>query len=334
MSLLFQLDFPLAFPDLKASADFRTQPEDFFVDEQLGFDLCGNGEHLCLYIEKRNQNTIGIAKKLAELAGIKLMDVGYCGLKDKHAVTRQWFSLYLGQRDLDWHSIELEDCIILSSIKHNKKLRRGDHARNAFCIRLRNVQGDAELLEQRWKDIGGKGVPNYFGEQRFGYGGSNLQQAEALIDMHARIWRERKNQFAVSAVRSYLFNHVLGDRVRTEEWRGVINGDPQVGDLPLIATGPLWGRGRPLSFETLAEREKNLLEPYALFCEKLEHLGLQQERRALLLKPENVSVRREEKDWVLSFSLPPGTYATSVLREFLQLKNIQHSHQHPQQQNL
>jgi tRNA pseudouridine13 synthase len=334
MSSLFTLDFPLAFPDLKACADFRTQPEDFFVDEQLGFDLSGDGEHLCLHIEKRNQNTIGVAKKLAELAGIKQMDVGYCGLKDKYAVTRQWFSLYLGRREMDWPSIQLDDCTILSAAKHDKKLRRGDHARNAFRIRLRNVQGDVALLAQRWKDIGEQGVPNYFGEQRFGYGGSNLQQAEALIDVHARIWRERKNQFAVSAVRSYLFNHVLADRVRTEEWRNVIDGDPQLGDLPLLATAPLWGRGRSLSLETLAEREKCLLEPYALFCEKLEHLGLQQERRALLLKPENVSVRREENDWVLGFSLPPGAYATSVLREFLQLKNIQHSQQHQQQQNL
>ena len=333
MLSLFQLDFPLAFPDLKASADFRAQPEDFFVDEQLGFELSGHGEHLCLHIVKRNQNTIGIAKKLAEWAGIKQMDVGYCGLKDKHAVTRQWFSIYIGQRELDWQSIQFEDCIILFAARHDKKLRRGIHARNAFRIRLRNVQGDAGLLDQRWKDIGEQGVPNYFGEQRFGYGGSNLQQAEALIDVHARIWRERKNQFAVSAVRSYLFNHVLADRVCTDEWRHVINGDPQVGDLPLLATGPLWGRGRSLSLEALAEREKSLLEPYALFCEKLEHLGLQQERRALLLKPENVSAQREGSDWVLNFSLPPGTYATSVLREFLQLKNIQHSQQHSQQRD-
>ena len=333
MSSLFHLDFPLAFPDLETSADFRTQSEDFFVDEQLGFELSGNGEHLCLHIEKRNQNTIKVAKQLAELAGIKQMDVGYCGLKDKHAVTRQWFSLYLGQRELDWQSIQLQDCTILSTARHDKKLRRGIHARNAFRIRLRNVQADSALLSRRWKDIGEQGVPNYFGEQRFGYGGSNLQQAEALIDVHARIWRERKNQFAVSAVRSYLFNHVLADRVRTDEWRHVINGDPQIADLPLVATGPLWGRGRSLSVETLAEREKILLQPYALFCEKLEHLGLQQERRALLLQPTDVSVQREENDWVLGFSLPPGTYATSVLREFLQLKNIQHSQQNPQQHN-
>lgn len=318
MPSLFQLDFPLTFPDLKASADFRTEPEDFFVDEQLGFEISGSGEHLCLHIEKRNQNTVWVAKQLAELTGIKQMDVGYCGLKDRHAVTRQWFSLYLGSREIDWTSIHLEGCTVLAGSRHDKKLRRGMHAGNAFRIRLRNVMGDRELLDQRWQDIGKQGVPNYFGEQRFGHDGSNLQQAQALLASHARIWRERKNQFAVSALRSYLFNHVLADRVYTGEWRDAIDGDPQP-----FSTGPLWGRGRSLSLESLAQREQRLLEPYAPFCEKLEHLGLQQERRALLLQPTDVSSAHDGNDWILHFSLLPGTYATCVLRELLVLNNMQ-----------
>jgi tRNA pseudouridine13 synthase len=315
---MFELDFPRAFPELKASADFRTEPEDFFVDEQLGFEMLGSGEHLCLHIEKRNQNTVWVARQLAELAGIKQMDVGYCGLKDRHAVTRQWFSLYLGSREINWESINLEGCTVLAGAKNDKKLRRGMHAGNTFRIRLRNVMGDPHLLDKRWQDIGHQGVPNYFGEQRFGYDGSNLQQAQALLAVHARIWRERKNQFAVSALRSYLFNIVLADRVRTGEWRDVVEGDPQP-----FSTGPLWGRGRSISLEILAERERDLLEPYAPFCEKLEHLGLQQERRVLLLQPTDVSSEHGGNDWVLHFSLPPGTYATGVLRELLALKNMQ-----------
>jgi tRNA pseudouridine13 synthase len=314
----FNLDFPCAFPMLKASADFRAQPEDFFVDEQLGFELSGSGEHLCVHIEKRNQNTAWVAKGLAELAGIKLMDVGYCGLKDRHAVTRQWFSLYLGQRELDLNEINLEGCSVLAAARHDKKLRRGIHAGNAFLIRLRNVRGDMGLLDQRWLDIANQGVPNYFGEQRFGYGGSNLQRAQELLPLHARIWRDRKNQFAVSAVRSYLFNCVLADRVRAGDWRQAIDGDPQI-----FPSGPLWGRGRSLSLDELAVREQHLLESYADFCEKLEHLGLQQERRGLLLQPAAVSTARDESGWLLGFSLPPGAYATCVLRELLELKNLQ-----------
>ncbi|HQQ74234.1 MAG TPA: tRNA pseudouridine(13) synthase TruD [Pseudomonadales bacterium] len=317
-SSLFDLDFPRAFPGIAASADFRTRPEDFFVDEVLGFDFSGMGEHICLHIEKIGQNTVWVAKQLAELAGIKQMDIGYCGLKDRHAVTRQWFSLCSVKRELDWQSIHLEGCKVLAVNKHDKKLRRGMHAGNAFRIHLRNVNGDSGLLEQRWEDIVRWGVPNYFGEQRFGYDGGNLQQAHLLLPLHARLWREHKNQFAVSAIRSYLFNLVLADRIRTVEWHDVIDGDPQP-----FSTGPLWGRGRPLALAALAEREQSLLQPYAAFCEKLEHLGLQQERRALLLQLADASARYDEQGWVLNFSLPPGTYATSVLREVLALNNLQ-----------
>jgi len=315
---MFELNFPRAFPALEASADFRVEAEDFFVDEQLGFDFSGTGEHLCLHIEKRNQNTGWVAGQLAATAKISPMDVGYCGLKDRHAVTRQWFSLYMGKGDLDWQSIQLEGCSILSTTRHDKKLRRGMHSRNTFRIRLRNVVGDPGLLDQRWRDISSEGVPNYFGEQRFGRDGRNLQLAQELLPAHARIWRERKNQFAVSALRSYLFNIVLGDRISNGDWKDCCTGDPQP-----FSTAPLWGRGRPLSSENLAGREQQLLAPYTDFCEKLEHLGLQQERRALLLLPEDVCAERKLNDLLLSFSLPPGAYATSVLRELLLLKNMQ-----------
>lgn len=317
-SPFFDLDFPRAFLPLAAQADFRAVPEDFFVDECLGFDLSGSGEHLCLHIEKRSQNTVWVAKQLAEIAGIKQMDVGYCGLKDRHAVTRQWFSLYIGQRDLDWQSIKLEGCQILLASRHDKKLRPGAHQGNAFLIRLRNVCGDQHELDRRWQEIGSLGVPNYFGEQRFGRDGANLQQAIDLLPAHARVWRERKNQFVVSAVRSYLYNRVLADRVLKQDWREVVAGEPES-----VPTAPLWGRGRGLSRETLAEREQLLLEPYAQYQEKLEHLGLQQERRALLLRPERLVSQRDDLGWQLGFSLPVGTYATSVLRELLTLNNRQ-----------
>lgn len=310
----FDLDFPRAFPLLGASAGFRVEPEDFFVDEQLGFNLSGHGEHLCLHVEKRGQNTVWVARQLAEMAGIRQMDVGYCGLKDRHAVTRQWFSLYLGQRELDPRSIRLESCSVMSVSRHDRKLRPGMHAGNAFIIRLRNLQGDIAVIEQRWHDITANGVPNYFGEQRFGHDGSNLQRAEELLGEHARVWRERRNQFAVSAARSWLFNRVLAGRVLDGTWCHLLPGEPQP-----VPTGPLWGRGRSTCRDKLLEYESGLLAPYAALCEKLEHVGLQQERRSLLLQPAACSATREGDDWVVRFSLPPGTYATAVLREVLAL---------------
>ncbi|MEZ5435306.1 MAG: tRNA pseudouridine(13) synthase TruD [Pseudomonadales bacterium] len=137
----FDLNFPFAYQPLDVSAVFRQTPDDFFVDEQLGFALSGQGEHLCLHIEKTNQNTVFVAKQLAEWAGIKQMDVGYCGLKDRHAVTRQWFSLYLGKREVDISALQIAGCTVLAVSKHDCKLRRGMHAGNAFCDSAAQLQG-------------------------------------------------------------------------------------------------------------------------------------------------------------------------------------------------
>lgn len=315
---MFDLDFPRAFPALDVCADFRSAPEDFFVDELLGFGLAGSGEHLCLHIEKRDQNTVWVAKQLAEWAGIQQMDIGYCGLKDRHAVTRQWFSLYFGKKAAPpLTSLHIDNCSIIASGQHDKKLRRGMHTGNRFIIRLRNVKGDRQLLAARWQQIAQQGVPNYFGEQRFGIDGSNLQRAVELAEAHARIWRERKNQFVVSAVRSYLFNRVLAERIQQQTWRDALEGEPD--DAP---SAPLWGRGRLASQGTAQAFEMAALESFANWREKLEHVGLQQERRALCLQPVCNSEQWENNDWSLEFSLPPGSYATSVLRELCALRNV------------
>ncbi len=313
---MFDLDFPRAYPAFSASADFRAKPEDFFVDEQLGFDLSGSGEHLCLHIEKREQNTVWVAKQLAAWADIQQMDVGYCGLKDRHAVTRQWFSLYLGKKpEPDWRALAIEGCTILSVSRHDKKLRPGMHQANRFVIRLRNVDGDQQQLTERFAHVATAGVPNYFGEQRFGIDGSNLQRAQGMRDVHARIWRERKNQFVVSAVRAWLFNLVLAARVVDTGWQQLLDGEPLA-----YPSAPLWGRGREASQGAAAALEKQLLEPFAAWRDKLEHVGLQQERRALLLLPLCCEQRWEGNTWELQFALPPGTYATSVLRELIGLR--------------
>lgn len=320
---MFDLDFPRAFPALAASADFRSTPEDFCVEEQLGFALADNGEHLCLHIEKRGQNTVWVAKQLAELANIKQMDVGYCGLKDRHAVTRQWFSVYLGfdkavgrNREIDAQTIQIEGCNILACTRHNKKLRPGTHAANQFTIRLRNVQGEREQLRQRFDDISAQGVPNYFGEQRFGFQGANLQQARALEGQPTAVWRQRKNQFALSAVRSWLFNRVLAAHIANGTWRTSIAGEP----LP-EASAPLWGRGRLSSTEALLAFEQETLAELTAWRDVLEHVGLQQERRVLRLRPTNTQQQWEGDSWTIQFQLPPGTYATSVLRELLTVNN-------------
>ncbi|MFL0811483.1 MAG: tRNA pseudouridine(13) synthase TruD [Agarilytica sp.] len=321
------LNFDYAFGKPEITAGFRTFPEDFNVDEDLGFEPSGEGEHLVVYIEKENENTHWVAEKLAHYFSIKVKDVGFCGLKDRHAVTTQWFSLYLPKLldEPDWsefiRSSELH-AKVLSFSRHNKKLRRGEHKGNRFSITLRSVFSNEEekiTLEERINQVKENGVPNYFGEQRFGRDANNLNQVQEWVDAKYKIKNSKKRSIIYSSARSYIFNRVLSQRVLEGNWNTLLEGDiEQVGS----ATGPLWGRGRSSTQGTSAEFEARVLTPLKEWCDALEHVGLNQERRTFVLRPQSMSHQFEGEDLQLSFSLAPGQYATSVLREISQLNNL------------
>jgi len=306
---MFNLDFPRAYGEPPATAALKEVPEDFYVEEQLGFEPTGVGEHLYLFIEKRDRNTQPVAEELAKTAGISVKDVGYSGLKDRRAVTRQWFSLYL-PRQPEFHIRSGNGFTVLRSVRHPQKLRRGDHQANLFRICLKNVEGDPALLESRLQHIKAQGVPNYFGEQRFGHGASNLQQIEGFLQKAKGKQQGFQDRLRVSAMRSWLFNQVLAERVHQSNWSSGLEGES--GAEP---TGPLWGRGRLAGSAEALRIEQAVLAPYHSWCYFLEHCGLQQERRALVLKPAALEWQRQENQLELSFTLPPGTYATAVLRE-------------------
>jgi tRNA pseudouridine13 synthase len=310
----YPLDFAFAFGAPTACAFFRSEPEDFQVDEDLGFVPSGEGEHVYLRIRKRNQNTMWIAKQLARFCGVQSMDVGYCGLKDRNAVTTQWFSIYLPKGPLpNWSDFHVEGTELLTASRHLRKLKPGAHRSNHFVIRLRELSGD---LGGRLEEVS-TGVPNYFGEQRFGIGGGNLIEAERLLVGGQRIKNRKQRGLIMSAARSYLFNRVLSVRVEEASWRQVLTGD--VGDEP---TGPLWGRGRsPVGGETAAVEER-VLAPLRAWCEGLEHVGLQQERRSTVLIPQQFAVQWQGNDLQLSFGLAPGQYATALLREISRLETV------------
>jgi tRNA pseudouridine13 synthase len=314
----FSLEFPRAYGALTATAIFRAQPEDFQVDEELGYSPSGLGEHVFLHICKRGENTAWVAGKIAELANVNVSDVGYCGRKDRHAVTAQWFSVYLPKApEPDWTLLNTESIQLLSTSRHQHKLRRGEHQRNNFVIRLRNVQTqDRNLLQQKIDIIFAQGVPNYFGEQRFGLGGNNLREAEAILVGGKRYRDKQKRGLMLSAARSYLFNQVLSARVHADNWTALLEGEinPQ-------SSGPLWGRGRPLVSGALLELEQNALAGWAAWCDGLEHAGLSQERRALQLIPDNSHWSWAENDLVLRFSLGAGEFATAILRELADLQS-------------
>lgn len=326
MSATFSLDFPFAYGQPEVAAGFRSEPEDFQVYEDLGFVPCGEGEHVYLHISKRGENTAWVAEKIAELAQVAVMDIGYCGRKDRHAVTTQWFSVYLPKLDNtpDWSALNSESIQVLQVARHQSKLRRGDHESNRFVIRLRNLASvdnnlanvDKLLFEQKLGKIFALGVPNYFGEQRFGRNANNLPEAHAVLVEGRRMRDKQKRGLYLSAARSYLFNQVVAARVLAGNWQTLLEGEPEQ-----FPSAPLWGRGRSAARAAAAEVETSAMADWAQWCDGLEHAGLQQERRALILKPEQASWRWLEQDIELSFALGSGEFATTILRELAILQD-------------
>ncbi|WP_333687036.1 tRNA pseudouridine(13) synthase TruD [Methylococcus capsulatus] len=334
-------DLPRAHGEVTCRGRIRVSPEDFRVDEILGFDPTGQGEHALLHIRKTGENTDHVAQRIARLAGVKPMDVGYAGLKDRHAVTTQWFSVRLaGKADPDWRALESESIAVLRHTRHDRKLKRGALAGNRFRIILRGLEGVCDGLEARCAAIRAAGVPNYFGPQRFGHGGRNLQEALRLFaDPRRRIDRNKRSLY-LSAARSYLFNRVLAGRVEHGSWNRGVEGDAfmftgsnaffktdkldediqrRVEALTIHPSGTLWGRGDPVISGTALAMERAALAQCAEFREGLERCGLEVGRRALRLPvPDLEFAGVEDSACELTFSLPAGTYATTVLRELVE----------------
>lgn len=319
----------------------RTIPEDFTVHEDVNFPLDGTGEHVWLWVRKRNANTDWVARRLAQQAKISASAVSYAGLKDRHAVTEQWFSVHLpGRLEPDWNTDVEADFTILKSVRHSRKLRRGALAGNRFCITVREIQGDMAELSERFRQLTALGVPNYFGEQRFGHTASNLERAEAMLRGMEIIRDRHLRGLYLSAARSDLFNAVLAQRVADRTWNQVLPGEVlmldgshsifavaepddtiqrRLDEFDVHPTGPLWGAGELRSSDSVRMLEESVAATLALWRDGLAQAGLQHERRALRLPVRDAALEcPNERTAVLQFRLPAGTYATTVLRELLQ----------------
>jgi tRNA pseudouridine13 synthase len=329
--------FARAWPSLAITAGFKQQPEDFRVDEVLPFGFSGAGEHLWLQIRKRGVNTDWLAQKLGLHAGVKPVAIGYAGLKDRHAVTTQWFSIHLpGQPDPDFSALLSDDIQILQQLRHSKKLQRGALSGNRFEIRLRNV-GHPVLIDDRCRLIASEGVPNYFGEQRFGHGRGNLLEAERMFS-HARARPPRhKRSLYLSAGRSWLFNEILSRRIQAGSWNKRLAGEVfmldgksacfrdddsatldarlRAGEIHLSAA--LWGEGESMSSEVVYALEESVAADYPVLSAGLVAARVEQQRRALRLIPRNLQWTFDQDDCIVSFDLPAGSYATTVLRELV-----------------
>ena len=306
------------------SGGFRCEFEDFQVDEVLGFEPSGSGEHWLVQLRKRGDNTDWVARELANLAEVPVKDLGYAGRKDRRAVASQWFSIYQPKGpEPQWERLADMGLELMKVARHDRKLRLGQHVGNRFAIRLRQLEPllsetrehTRDLLSARLHRLAEQGVPNYFGEQRFGRGAGNLLRAQTQLMQGKTIRHRRDRSMALSAARSWLFNRVLAQRVRQGNWQVTLTGEPAD-----TATGPLWGRGRALSQQDTLALEETALAPWSHWCYTLEYQGLKQERRALVLKPLSMDWDWDGKDLWLRFGLPPGCFATAVLREIAQLR--------------
>ena len=309
--------WPNAYPASGARATLKFLNEDFNVTE-LPLQLpAGEGEHIWLDVEKNGANSAFVAQQLANAAGVPDGHVGYAGLKDRHAITRQWFSIHLPKGETpDLTQLQHPEFKVLSQSRHLKKLRPGDLQGNRFRIVLRDVTGDRDAIEANLLAVASQGVPNYFGAQRFGHDGGNVEQGRAMLAREIRVRNPKNKGLYLSAVRSFVFNEVLAQRVAQGLWGQALAGD--VMDEAGQPTGPLWGRGRVVTTDLAQALENGIAERHATLCAGMEYAGLSQERRALVARPIAMTWEWLQADQlVLTFSLPAGNYATSVLNEVL-----------------
>ena len=329
------MNLPYAHGGPPLTARLRSTPEDFQVDELHERVPDGSGDHVWLEIRKRGANTDWVARALARLAGVRPVDVGYAGLKDRDAVTTQVFTVHLPGREApDWSALP-ESVTVLAAHRHRRKLKRGALQGNRFCIVLRDTVGDAAEAEARLQAIARDGVPNYFGDQRFGFGGANVARAEAMFG--GRPVDRATRSILLSAARSHLFNAVLARRVASRQWHQALAGEiwslagsrawfgPEAftealgqrlesGDIH--PSGPLWGRGVLPTAEGALALERDVLAPFDVLKAGLVAAGLAQDRRALRLLPAHLQWRwRDAHTLQVGFDLPPGCYATVVLHE-------------------
>lgn len=325
-----------------ACGRLRARPEDFRVEEQLGFAPDGEGDHLLLWVRKSGANTEWAARRIARVAGVPVSTVGYAGLKDRHAVTLQWFSIPRPREGIpDWSILVEEGIEVLESHPHRRKLKRGALAGNRFEILVRELDRETLVgLDERLATIRARGIPNYFGEQRFGHDHSNLVRAHALFAGTAGRVPRHQSGLWLSAARSQIFNEVLAERVRRGDWDSPLDGDclqlagsnsyflAETLDAPTRArcegmdvhpTGPLWGKGEPPSRGSVRQLEDAVGMRFPTWCEGFAAFGLAQERRSLRLPVADLYARPVDDGLRLTFSLPAGAYATTLLRELVEI---------------
>jgi len=342
------------------SAKLKVKFADFRVTENLGFNPTKNGDHLFIKVRKMDLSTLEVARKISEVTGSKLSSIGYSGMKDKRGECVQWFSIPAGEGiEKAISSIENNKLNVITSHLNTRKLRIGSHKENHFHIKLRDCQGSKLEFKNRMDRIMEHGVPNYFGEQRFGKEMHNvyemlriLKKPSSAIDSnfseYLRIKIPVKRSILISAVRAYFFNQLLSTRLLLKNWSYYLLGDilnldgtdsyfsvpdkkwdetleQRLNSFDIHISGLLPGsissKDKYITSCKAADIESNLMKNYEPLLEGLRRMKVSSSRRPLRFRPKNFQFFWEGDDLLsLDFSLRRGCYATSLLREICQIR--------------
>lgn len=315
--------------------EIRREVDDFQVEEVPAYPFAGEGDHLYLWVEKRDTNTRYVIEQLRDKAGIPETEMGWAGLKDRRALTRQWISVpasFEGQLGvLD----ELPGVRLLKTTRHTNRLATGHLAGNQFRILVRDPKGSEAEARAILDVLAKEGVPNYFGPQRFGKMGDNAARGYQIL-ASGRFRKQRwLDKLLTSALQSLLFNEWVKQRMESGTYGHVLEGDIavkhvsggkfQVGDaatedpravaLEISATGPLFGRKYHEAQGAARAIEDAVLAEYGLTRETFKPLA--GDRRPIRFPLTDCTLEVVPEGYWVSFFLPKGGFATAVLRELM-----------------
>ena len=323
---------------MKFSAKIKVTNSDFIVTELLGFAGAEEGQHVLLYIEKTGETTADVVSHLSRVLNVKRLNIGYSGLKDKNAVTYQYFSVDLAGKVIeDFDFINTDNIKVISHVKHLRKLKIGSHTGNAFNLVLRDVEGDKSILDKRLQSFSRNSIMNYFGEQRFGSNNSNIDQAIAMFKGELKVKSRNKKSMLISAARSFLFNQICiarknpklleGDILQIDGSNSVFEYDSddkleiesRIAAQKLHISAPLYGMGGKQSKFQALDVETEVINKYPELKQGLSNSKLL--RRPMTMRVQNLTWEWSGNDLSLSFILNKGSYATTVVDELLTDEN-------------
>jgi tRNA pseudouridine synthase D (truD) len=324
----------------KQTALLKAECADFVVKEQLGYDMSGDGEFVAVKVRKTDCNTLFVGEQLAKFAGISARNMSYAGLKDRKAVTEQWFSLQMpGQPTPNFSQFSLEGVEILDVTRHQRKIRIGSLQGNHFEILLRNAE-ETDELKVRLDFLAKNGFPNYFTEQRFGRDGNNLTQALRWASGEIKVKDRHKRSFYLSAARSEIFNLILSKRMELNLAQQILVGDvlqlngshswfvvgesedlvqlqQRLAQQDVLLTAPLIGEEE----KSAVDFENEIFAQHQALFALMRQEHMKAARRPILMQPQQFQWQFEPNGLRLQFALPAGSYATALIRELVNVEN-------------